>query len=282
MRNLIAAEGARLRKNVTFYLTAGALLIITAGMMLIASRTALRDTSEYVYTLEQHYFDAFAYMGFFLSAFIALFIGTEYSDGIIRNKLVVGHTRTNIYLSNLFICAVVSLVFNAAAMVGGLSGVPVLGFWSLSAGNVVLAFAIAFLAGIALSAILLAVSMLTSSRAAGVVICIFLFLGLTLLGSALYNALCEPEMHSGLVLTMDGLQMSPSEPNPSYVTEPLRSVYKAIVNILPTGQMILLANISFTAQEGIVNYPLQLIASAAVTAVSTAAGLFLFRRKDIK
>ena len=119
MRNLLSAGFTRLGKNTAFYLTAGALLIIAAVMMLTAGRTALRNTSDYVYTLEQHYFDLAGYMGFFLAAFIALFIGTEYSDGTIRNKLIVGHARTNVYLSNLLVCAVASAAFNAAGMVGG-------------------------------------------------------------------------------------------------------------------------------------------------------------------
>ena len=234
MRNLLSAGFTRLGKNTAFYLTAGSLFIIAAAMMLLASRAALYDTSNQVYTLEKHYFQLDSYMGFFLAAFIALFIGTEYSDGTIRNKLIVGHSRGSIYLSNLFVCAIASMVFNAAGMVGGLAGVPVLGFWSLGAAEVATAFVIAFLAGIALTAVLLVVSMLTSNRAAGVVICIFLFLGLTLLGSFLYNSLLEPETHSGVILTLDGIQMAPPEPNPNYVAEPLRSVYMAVLNILPT------------------------------------------------
>ena len=282
MRNLLSAGFARLGKNTAFYLTASAMLIIAAVMMLISSRAALRNTSDYVFTLEQHYFDLTAYMGFFLAAFIALFIGTEYSDGTIRSKLTVGHARGSIYLSNLFVCAIASMVFIAAGMVGGLVGVPVLGFWTLGAAEVATAFVIAFLAGIALTAVLMVVSMLTSNRAAGVVICIFLFLGLLLLASFLYNNLLEPEMHSGMIITIDGIQAAPPEPNPTYVAEPLRSVYIALLNILPTGQMALLANISDSAQEGLTIYPLQIAGSFLVIALGTGTGLLLFRRKDLK
>ena len=282
MRKLLSAGFTRLGKNAAFYLTAGALLIIAAAMMLIAGRTALRNTSDYVYTLEQYYFDLAGYMGFFLAAFIALFIGTEYSDGTIRNKLIVGHGRVSIYLSSLIVCAVASAVFNTAAMVGGLAGVPVLGFWTLGAGDVAMAFLIAFLSGIALTAVLLVVSMLTSNRARGVVICIFLFLSLLLLGSFLYNSLLEPEMHSNMIITVDGITTAPAEPNPAYVAEPLRSVYLALRNILPTGQMVLLANISYSAQEGLTIYPLQIAGCVLVIALSTGAGLALFKRKDLK
>ncbi len=41
---------------------------------------------------------------FAVAVFIGIFVGTEYSDGTIRNKLVVGHTRTTIYLSKFIVC----------------------------------------------------------------------------------------------------------------------------------------------------------------------------------
>ena len=46
----------------------------------------------------------FVFPGFvfiLLPIFTSLFLGTEYSDGGIKNKVIKGHTRTNIYLSNL-------------------------------------------------------------------------------------------------------------------------------------------------------------------------------------
>ena len=49
-------------------------------------------------------------IGILLAAFISLFIGTEYNDGTIRNKLVIGHTRSAIYLSNLIVCLAAGLL----------------------------------------------------------------------------------------------------------------------------------------------------------------------------
>lgn len=36
-----------------------------------------------------------------VSLLTALFIGTDYSDGTMRNKLIAGHVRRKIYVANL-------------------------------------------------------------------------------------------------------------------------------------------------------------------------------------
>lgn len=281
MRNLLSAGFVRLWRNKLFYLTAEAVFLLAVGIMLNFSRQALADTSDYTYYLEQHYFDAAVYMGIFFSAFLALFIGTEFSDGTIRNKLTVGHTRTNVYLSNLTVCVAASLVFTAAWMIGGMAGIPALGGWTIGTSGILLMVVVSVLADLALCAIFLLVSMLSANKAAMTVVCIFLSLALIVTASFFYNNLCEPEMASGMVITMEGgLQIMDPTPNPSYIAEPLRSVFTAIVNILPTGQMILLANIK--SQEGFANYPLQIAGSVLLTILVAGIGLFLFRRKDLK
>ena len=45
-------------------------------------------------------------MGLVAAILTSMFIGSEYSDGTIRNKLVVGHSRMRIYLANLIVCSV--------------------------------------------------------------------------------------------------------------------------------------------------------------------------------
>lgn len=281
MRNLLSAGFARLRRSMPFYLCAGAVFSQAVFTMLDLSRQAIANT-DLPYYLEQQYFDTAVFSCIFLAVFIGLFISVEYNDGTLRNKLLVGHTRAAVYLSNLIICAAASVVFTAAWMVGGMVGIPVLGFWTIGADQLLLAAVVSVLASITLSAIFLLVCMAPTNKSVVAVACILLLsLALILIASYFYNNLCEPETVSNVFITLeDGLQFGDPTPNPNYVAEPLRTVYVIIVNLLPTGQQMLLANIK--SGEGFAVYPLQIAGSLVLTALVTGVGLALFKRKDLK
>lgn len=257
------------------------MFLLAVFTMLNYSRQVLADTSGYPHYIEQQYFDTAVFSGIFIAAFMGLFISVEHSDGTLRNKLTVGHTRAAVYLSNLIVCAAASVVFTAAWVVGGMVGIPVLGFWSIGADQLLLAAVVSVLSAITISTVFLLVSMLSTNKAVTAVVCILLSLGLIVTASYFYNDLCEPEMVSGMTITMEGgLQIMDPTPNPYYVAEPLRTAYVSIVNILPTGQQMLLANIK--SGENFSVYPLQIGGSVLLTALTTAVGLFLFRRKDLR
>ncbi|MCI9433155.1 MAG: hypothetical protein HFF70_12160 [Oscillospiraceae bacterium] len=65
-------------------------------------------------------------------------------------------------------------------------------------------------------------------------------------------------------------------PNPSYLQPVPRAVCRFLIDLLPTGQCL---QISARSVEQLWRMPLL---SLSVIAASTAAGLFLFRRKDLK
>lgn len=65
----------------------------------------------------------FIVIGILLSIFIGLFIGSEYSDGTIRNKLIAGNSRAAVYFSNYIVCMIAGFLILAVnfIMVYGIS-----------------------------------------------------------------------------------------------------------------------------------------------------------------
>ena len=231
MSRLLSAGYSRLWKNKVFWLEMGAVLVYAVVFMLNGCRQAAAN-GGIGYSLDQFYFHFAVSVGLFGAIFTSLFIGTEYSDGTIRNKFVIGHSRAAVYLSNL--------------LVSGSAMLLMAGVWNVS------------------------------GKAASAVASLLLALGLLLAAGMLFSSLSQPEMTSGVTVTADGMSMTDPMPNPSYVGGMRREVYTFLMDALPTGQGLLMANLS-------VERPLRMLAaSAGIAAAATVGGIFLFRRKDLK
>ena len=266
MNNLLSAGFLRLKKDKEFWIDTAGMLIISMALMLINCITALKRTEfGYVYTIDEFYFDTAPLTALFCAGFISFFVGKEYSDGTIRNKLIVGYTRTQVCEG-----------FVIMQLVGGLVGIPLLGAWTIDIKVLVIYIILQFLFTAALNGIFVMLAMLSSNKAVTTAASIILSLVLLLIGSMFYNALQEPEMISGVIMTMDGAKMGEPEPNPAYISGIQRVIYSFITDSLPTSQAIMMANWEIAR-------PLLSAAASVVISLGTiAAGAAAFRRKDLK
>lgn len=287
MTNLLRADFARLKKSKVFWLLTAAILIISAANCIDMGRRALSNPNVDP-PLEFVCFNMGPFIPIFIAAFVSLFLGTEYSDGTIRNKVVIGQKRTAIYLANFITCGSASLVMCLAWHIGSLVGLPILGVWQLGAAAWLLYVLLSMLFTLAICAIFCLISHLWTNKALVAVAAIILALGLIYAGSSLYNRLLAPEETRDFITAFDAetgeMQILPSDsrPNPEYIAEPLRTVCKTALNTLPTGQAILMANVTDSGYEALTMPLLQPLASVAVILLFTAVGLLLFSRKDIK
>ena len=107
MRKLLSANFSRLWKSKLFPLA-----LLTAAVMsgLILFVNQFNSASSIKY-MDFPFFSQFIYNPVILAAFITLFLGTEYSDGILRNKLSIGHSRGSVYAANLCASVILSVSF---------------------------------------------------------------------------------------------------------------------------------------------------------------------------
>ena len=93
MSNLLSANMARLNGNKAFW--SGFLLLTVMGAVERIGVYADADSSH----LDEAFWIGALLIGFVLSVFVSLFVGTEYSDGTIRNKVISGHILREIQTS---------------------------------------------------------------------------------------------------------------------------------------------------------------------------------------
>lgn len=276
MRKLLSANFSRLWKDKIFWLCMGAMLIYSVVYMLNGCRQATVDLSEYNYSIDNYYFHFAVVIGAFCALFSSMFLGTEYSDGTIRNKIIVGHTRTSIYIANLITSFTATLLIMLVWLIGALVAIPTLGVWEMGIPNLLAYLLIAVMFEAALSAIFTFVCMQSTNKAITVVISMLLFLGLLVFASMIYNGLSEPEMTSGVKITTSGMEMSEPTPNPNYISGVKRTIYEFVVDILPTGQGLKMWQLE------IINAVRMLASSVVITVLTTLGGIFVFKRKDLK
>lgn len=268
MNKLISVGFMRLWRDKPFW-------IACAFMILYGAVISLRtDTNA---PLEAIFFAFAVVIGIPSAAFCSLFMGTEYSDGTLRNKIIVGHTRATVYFSSLIVnfaaCLLIALSYVLAVLV---AGCPRLGFFQFGMKHMVLYSFAAVMMIFAFASIYTIIGMLLTNKATSAVVCILLFLALFAPSITIQSRLSEPEYYKSSVDVSHTADMQSKKPNPNYLAGMKREMYRFLYNlILPCQGM----QITIQSSKEIVQLPLF---STGTIIISSGLGVFLFRKKDLK
>ena len=280
MNKLLHAEFSRLFKNKLFWLG----LLIMTGIPLYGVSVRYYDSviaQEVTWeTVDGLWFVGGMYLDVVLSVFVSLFIGTEFSDGTIRNKLTVGHTRSAIYFSNFLLCVAVSLLYYIVQIAALFcSGSLLLKTWETPMKDLAIMTALSLVTVIAMSSVFTMLAMLIHKRSAGAVTAMLVAMAMLIVAITVYARLNTPEyIESAFQMSVDG-EIVPGDPipNPRFLTGVKRDVYRHILNLIPTGQMLRFGSLEYSAD--LLYLPLYAV---MVAVVCTGIGLIVFRRKDIR
>ena len=106
MYKLLKANFFRLVKNKIFW---GIVIITILIASFILLNTILNHQGEIKAGIDNILIMYINFIGIFIAMFTSLFVGTEYSDGALRNKIVIGHSRKHIYFANMMTSIVVGI-----------------------------------------------------------------------------------------------------------------------------------------------------------------------------
>lgn len=275
MFRLLDAGIERIKKNKVFF---GCILVSVgiAIFMLVSNYSDMKIYNAQISTSElvSNYLPM---IGMFIAIFTGLFIGTEYSDGTIRNKIIAGHKKINIYLSNFIISSIVAITFQIIWTVFVLIiAIPVFGKPIIELNQLLITCLDSIMFIVAYSAIFNFISVLACNKTISAVTCILLFfimLGVTV---SSINIIQTPETVQQGGLNPDTGEVSFEEiPNPHYPSDAKRQFYQTIVDIIPMGQAVSLG-------AGLpTNVYMLPVYSVALIVLFNGFGIYLFNKKDL-
>lgn len=292
MIKLLRADFARVFKSRIFWLCE----IFMFGF----ASYAVYDKWKYTHKFPELYsppddllFAGALFIGLVIAVFMGSFVGADYKNGTIRNKLIVGHSRVSMYLSNLVVCVSASLIMHVTwfALLIGASKIGLIRDFETSTGTMLLLILISFFTIIAFAAIYLLLCMLITSKSTSSVTVLLLFFVMLIATISIQERLYAAEYEEPYSFTYVDENGEVYEEyfeggeNLNYISGTKRKVFEFLNDLIPSCQVMQLdertsiGQVKISAEDHVVRLPLYAL---SITVVTTAMGIFIFRRKNLK
>lgn len=129
MCNLIFANIIRIKKSKLLWTGIIVSALYTTFLLIMNYLEMVYSVAITTVSLNWFFFSAISVSSIFCPIYSGFFVGTEYSNGTIRNKLIAGHKRCNIYFANaITIFCAECLLFLVSAGIIIVLGIPMFGF----------------------------------------------------------------------------------------------------------------------------------------------------------
>lgn len=235
--------------------------------------------------MERLWKDKIFRLGFLvLTVFVSLFVGVEYEDGTIRNKIAFGHIRSDVYFANVFVCIIAGWLMCLGCLISSLlAGIPLLGFFHTELSVIFLQGICVFTLSAAYAAIYCLIAMLNPNRTITAIVCILLAFLLLFSGTVIANRLDQSEYYyvpdtSLGIGEIDNGENSERVLNPDYLEGTERRTYEAFWVILPGSQSLQLSGMEDESNR----YMEMFFASILWVVLSCSCGVVLFQKKDLR
>lgn len=286
MNKLLRANFFRLIKNKIFW----GIVVITLGITsVLLFNTIINNQGETKESIDRLLVMYMYFIGIAMAIFTSLFVGTEYSDGVLRNKIVIGHSRKHIYLADLITSIIVGLCIQLIYMlIVAVIGIPIFGTLQMTIEKFLFVIIDIVIIIITYASIFTCITLLCSDITVSTVSCMILVLMMFIASMALSSTANAMKYRETYIQTENGEIEVHQKLNPDYPGDLKKNVAKTILYCLPTGQTSQIISQISKKPFQITNYMSDaelktvFLYSVGVTIVITGVGMYCFKRKDLK
>ena len=289
MYKLLKANSFRLKKDVVFWLFICASIGIAIFEIWQASNNMQRSFMDYKVTVDEVISEFVEPIGLAIGLFVSLFIGNEFSSGIIRNKIISGHKREKIYLSyliNIIISVIIAwIIYSCVILVVGRN---IFEKSNKSLSEIIITMINIILNIVCFCSMFLLITMVFSDPTINVILCVMLFfMSFLFISNLSLTVNATPYKLVSNSFTKNGeITDVVIEPNNLYIENKTeRNIVKSLYFLLPPGQA---GEINYSSyypkeikqrREYLNTLPLYSIFS---TCFMSFWGICIFKNKDLK
>ena len=287
MKKLLHANFSRLIKSKIFWICAAIMFIASVALTLRSASFVKNFEEDYKFYLDVFVFNLAPYTPLLSAVFIPLFLGTEHSNKTIRNKLIVGHTRTNIYLADFITCFSGSVTVIALWFVGMIPGVFLTDGFEMGFSGVMEYFVIAVGFTAVFCSIFVLIGTLAPNRALSVVLVMAVWFALMFLAYFTDENFTNMN-YDKIFIVVNGKETIIQEVRDRLMT------YRMLSRINPAGQATFMAltaygNLAYSVGDFTFDLGplytsslLDIVFSIVITIIIIAVGIFFFRKIELK
>ncbi len=286
MSKLLRADFFRMFRSRAFWTGFIVMVVLSLFYVLvgIVDYKAFPEIYVEINLMDHYIFSLTMFLPIILSAVTATFLGNDYKNGTIRNKLITGHSRVKVYFSELIVSVTTAMIYyilNNAIILS--LGIPFLGQPSDSWDIIAVKYLIVACAIIAFCGIFVFFGLIFNSKSNMIVVSITSTIVLFFAGTMISSSLAEPEVYYQPALTVTTETGETqyieeiNEVNSKYVSGTKRKIYEFLDEFLPYNQ------IKFVSNQTTENHkPIMPVYAGIITVVFSTAGILIFRKKNLK
>ncbi|MDE6550473.1 MAG: ABC transporter permease [Clostridia bacterium] len=220
--------------------------------------------------------------GILIAISICINIGNEFRSGAIRNKLIIGHTRRNVYFSHLLTSMCAAMCFNIGYLITFLIvTLPICGTSGIDTTQILLTLICGSLMMLSYASIATFIAMSVKSKSASAIICsMLLFLAIFIIPIIVHKAYEGEYIIENIFDSAGNFLYSNKMPNPHLLSKSTREFLRLIADILPSGQSYRLGMGSSVSDAP--RYWQMAVSSLGVIGVSAVSGIAIFSKRNLK
>lgn len=262
MNHLLSANRMRIQKSKFFWFEMQMALVFGSFCMIVNIDSILLSARTPYHSPTPLLFEGFTLTAVFCPVFCSLFLGSDYSDGTLRNKILAGHSRSSIYLANFISVFLANLLIALVSTLMQLLPTLLLGYSPEQPGRLLLFYLCGLLNMAAFSGLFTLIGMLVASKTTAVVSCLGTYFVLSTITQWVRPA------------SMRG-RSNPAVPRS---LEP----YTFLYDFLPTGQKFQITRMYDFPKELAPDLSRIALYALLFTAITLICGVALFQKKDLK